>query len=120
VKSAAGPDEPTGDVPDGPLFPEPIAVISLRNATTYRDWDCDGQPVLIITDGVTTVAFDSGLAGLSVNLVVASHRLADSMRDFATSITARWQLRDRGGAGRHRRNRRMLGPRGPRGNSPRP
>src|ERR1700724_3502566 len=102
MNGTAGPDGPTGDVHDSRLFPEPVAVISLRNAVTYRDVDEDGQPILIITDGVTAVALDSGLAGLSVNVVVASHRLADAVRDFATSITARWQLRERGGGGRHR------------------
>lgn len=117
MNGKSGPDGPTGDVPEGRLFPEPVAVISLRNAVTYRDMDDDGQPILIITDGVTAVALDSGLAGLSVNVVVASHRLADAVRDFATSITARWQARDKGGAGRHRRNRRQIGPRPPRGNS---
>jgi hypothetical protein len=90
----------------------------MRDAVTYRDVDEDGQPILIITDGVTAVALDSGLAGLSLNVTVASHRLADAVRDFANSITARWQARERAGSGRHRRNRRQLAPRPPRGNSP--
>ncbi len=94
----------------GPAFPEPVAVISLRNAVTYRDMDDDGQPILIITDGVTRWLWTAVWPACSVNVVVASHRLADAVRDFATSITARWQARDKGGAGRHRRNRRQIGP----------
>ena len=112
-----GPDGPTADVPDNNLFPETVAIISMRDAVTYRDVDEDGQPILIITDGVTAMALDSGLSGLSLNVVEASHRLADAVLDFATSITARWQVRQRPGSGRHRRNRRQLAPRPPRGNS---
>jgi hypothetical protein len=117
MNGTSGPDGPTGDVPDNRLFPEPIGVISMRDAVTYRDVDEEGQPILIITDGVTAVALDGGLAGLSLNMVVASHRLAEAVRDFATSVTARWQARERAGTGRHRRNRRQFGPRPPRGNS---
>jgi hypothetical protein len=119
MHGTSGSDGPTGDLPDNWLFPEPVAVISLRNAVTYRDVDEDGQPILIITDGVTAVALDSGLTGLSFSVVVASQRLADAVRDFATSITARWQSRERSEPGRHRRNRRVLTPRQQRGNRPR-
>ena len=102
-----GPDGPTGEVPDLRLFPDPVAVISLRDAVTFRDVDSDGQPILVITDGVTAVALDSGLAGLSFSVVVASQRLADAVHDFSTSITAGWQQQDRPASGRHRRNRRQ-------------
>jgi hypothetical protein len=95
-------------------FPEPAATISLRNATTYRELDDDGQPILIITDGVTSVALESGLSGLSFSVVAASHRLADAVQDFAQSITVRWQKRE--SAGRHRHNRRPVPARHPRAN----
>ena len=90
----------------------------MRDAVTYRDVDEDGQPILIITDGVTAVALEGGLPGLSANMVAASYRLADAVRDFATSIGARWRLRNRPGSGQHRRNRRRLPPPMPRGNAP--
>lgn len=118
MNGISGPDGPTGDLPDNPLFPEPVVTISMRNAVTYRDVDEDGQPILIITDGVTAVALDCGLSGLSFGLVTASQRLAEAVTDFATSITALWRHRERTGSGRHRRNRRLLGPRQQRGNDP--
>ena len=89
-------------------FPDPATVISLRRATTYRDLDEDGQPILIITDGVTAVALDSGLSGLSYGVVTASQRLAEAVGDFASSILAGWQRRERSAHGRHRRNRRQM------------
>jgi hypothetical protein len=112
------PDRPTRELSGHP-FPDPVSVISLRRATTYRDCDEDGQPILIISDGVTSVAFDSGLSGLSFGVVAASRRLAEAVNDFTSSITARWQARDRATGGRHRRNRRQWGPRPRRGNNPR-
>jgi hypothetical protein len=112
------PDLPTSELGGHRGFPEPAAVISLRNATTFREVDEDGQPILIVTDGVTSVAFDSGLSGLSYGVVTAAGRLADAVADFARSITARWQELDgqigwtpRPTSGRHRRNRRQLGAR---------
>ena len=114
---ATRPDGPTVDVLVNRLFPEPVAVIAMRDARTFREVDEDGHPVLIITDGVTTVALEGGLPGLSVSMVTASHRLAEAVHDFATSIGARWHLRSRPNSGRHRRNRRRLPPPDPRGNS---
>lgn len=108
MNGTSGPDGPTGEIPENRLFPEPVAVISLRDAVTHRDVDEDGQPILIITDGVTTVALDSGLSGLSFGVVAASHRLADAVHDFAQSITARWRERGSAGAEGHRRNRHQI------------
>lgn len=133
-------DVPTNELPDDRGFPEPVAVVSLRDAVTFRDRDEDGEPILIITDGVTTIALSSGLSGLSFGVVSASHRLAAAVHDFAQSISARWQKRQASGdgpdflepeapvparpapirpdsarTGRHRRNRRQIPVR--RGNS---
>jgi hypothetical protein len=114
MNGTSGHDLPTTELSGQRGFPEPTAVISIRQATTYREQDEDGQPILIITDGVTTVALDSGLSGLSFGVVSASHRLADAVHDFAQSITVRWQIRE--SAGRHRRNRRQIPARRLRGN----
>jgi hypothetical protein len=89
--ASAVPDRPTTDLSGRSPFPEPIGVISLRNSTTFRTVDEDGHPVLIITDGATTVALDCGLSGLSINAVTASRRLSEAIGDFATSIAAAWQ-----------------------------
>src|SRR5262245_60695873 len=85
------PDRPTVELSTSSLFPEPVGIISLRSAITFRTVDDDGQPVLIITDGATTVALDCGLSGLTSGAVTASRRLSDAIGDFATSITAAWQ-----------------------------
>jgi hypothetical protein len=90
----AGTEPPTTELPCRRGYPEPSAVISLRRAVTYRDLDEDGHPILIITDGVTTVALDSGLSGLSPDVVAASQRLAEAVADFARSIMTCWQRGD--------------------------
>jgi hypothetical protein len=99
-------DGPTIDLRGDRGFPEPVAVISLRGAITFRDQDDDGQPILIVSDGVTAIALDSGLSGLSFGVVVAAQRLAEAVGDFANSISARWQALEAPKPGRHRRNRR--------------
>ena len=61
---------------------------------TYRVVDEDNQPVLIITDGVSTVALECGLSGLSFNVVVAAQGLGDAVADFAASIRACFLTRE--------------------------
>ena len=101
-----GSDGPTTDLSGQRAFPEPAVVVSLRRAMTYRVVDDDNQPVLIITDGVSTVALECGLGGLSFNVVVAAQRLGDAVADFATSIGACFLTRESRSLGHHRRNRR--------------
>jgi hypothetical protein len=86
--SASGHGETTtvdlkGELP----FPDPAGVLSLRDCMVYRAVDDDRQPVLVITDGVTTVALECGLRGASEQVVAAAHRLAGAVQDFATSVT---------------------------------
>lgn len=69
-------------------FPEPAAVLSLRNCEVYRATDDDHQPILIITDGVTTMALECGLRGLSADVVTAADRLAAAFADYARSVRA--------------------------------
>src|SRR5262249_55626697 len=66
-------------------FPEPAAVLSLRHCTVYRAADDDNQPILIVTDGVTTLALECGLQGVSAGVIEAAERLADAVHDYATS-----------------------------------
>jgi hypothetical protein len=100
------PDDATADLSGLLPFPVPMAVISLRRGTTFRAVDRDGQPVLIITDGVNSVALESGTSGLSYGVVAATRRLAESVTDFATSIGSAWEPRAGADDGRHRRDRR--------------
>ena len=67
-------------------FPEPVAVLSLRDCVVYRAVDDDDQPILIISDGVTTLALECGLRGASGQVVAAANRLAGAVQDFAESV----------------------------------
>lgn len=69
-------------------FPEPVAVLSLRDSMVFRALDDDNQPILIVTDGVTTLAMECGLRGMSEEIVVAAERLADAVHDYAVSVKA--------------------------------
>ena len=110
VYGGRGDDGPTVDLSDSAAFPEPVAVVSLRAGRVFRALDEDGQPILVVTDGVTSVAFETGLSGLSFGVVVAAQRLAAALEDFATSITAGWNVRVNTPTGAHRRNRWRASP----------
>jgi hypothetical protein len=69
-------------------FPEPVAVLSLRDCTVYRAVDDDEQPILIISDGVTTLSLECGLRGPSAQVVDAAERLSEGVHDFALSVNA--------------------------------
>ena len=103
-----GPEDATADLAGLEPFPEPTAAISLRHGRTYRALDDEGRPILIITDGVSAVALDVGVAGLSYSVVVAAQRLADSIGDFASSLDGAWTAQEETRQGRHRRNGRRL------------
>jgi hypothetical protein len=76
----------TSDLQGQLPFPDPIAVLSLRDCTAYRAVDDDDQPVMILSDGVTTLSLECGLRGASGQVAVAADRLAEAMRDFALSV----------------------------------
>jgi hypothetical protein len=86
-------DTSTLDLGGGLPFPEPVAALSMRSTKVYRAVDEDGQPILIVSDGVTTVALESGLSGLSEEVVAAAEGLASATHDYATSLRASWQPR---------------------------
>lgn len=88
-------DTSTADLRGRQPFPEPIAALSMRSTKVFRAVDEDGQPILIITDGVTTVAVESGLSGLSDEVVAAADDLASAARDYAISLRAGLRPRDR-------------------------
>ncbi len=79
-------DTTTSDLNGQQPFPDPIAVLSLRDCTAYRAVDDDDQPVMIVSDGVTTLALECGLRGASGQVAAAADRLAEAMRDFALSV----------------------------------
>ena len=106
-----------GDVPpehdDDLTFPALSASLSLRHAIAYRELDDEGEPVLIITDGVSSIALESGLAGPSSEVVVAARRLAATAEDFASVLAAQLPEAKEARVGRRPSNTRYVpGPRG--------
>ena len=67
-------------------FPDPVAALSLRDCAVFRGVDDDNQPVLILSDGVTTLFLECGLRGASEQIVAAANRVAEGVHDFATSV----------------------------------
>jgi hypothetical protein len=78
----------TADLMDQLPFPDPAAVLSLRHCEVYRAVDDDEQPILIVTDGVTTLALECGLRGVSADVIDAAERLAEAVHDYASSVRA--------------------------------
>lgn len=72
-------------------FPDPVAALSLRDCAVYHGVDDDNQPVLILSDGVTTLFLECGLRGASEQIVTAANRLAVAVQDFATSVENSFQ-----------------------------
>src|SRR6185369_5548611 len=101
---------------DGPTFPLPGTSLSLRHVIAYRGFDDDGDPVLIISDGVSSVALESGLAGPSLEVVVAARRLAATAEDFASAMAELLPEHKERRPGRRPPNRRNVP--GPRGGTP--
>jgi hypothetical protein len=65
-----------------------VAALSLRDCMAYRGVDDDNQPVLVLTDGVTTLFLECGLRGASEQVAAAAHRLAAAVGDFASSVAS--------------------------------
>jgi hypothetical protein len=81
-------DATTVDLKGRLPFPDPVAVLSLHNCAVFRAVDDDEQPVLILTDGVTTVALECGLHGPSDEAVQRAQRLAEGVVDYSRSVSA--------------------------------
>jgi hypothetical protein len=106
-------DQPPAEPGDSPTFPIPSTTLSLPHVVAYRGRDDDGEPSLIITDGVSAVALESGLSGPSAAMVVAARRLAAAAEQFATGIAEILPDANDPRPGRRPLNRRSVpGPRG--------
>jgi hypothetical protein len=101
---------------EGQTFPFPNTALSLRHAVAYRGVDDDGAPILIISDGVSSVALESGLSGPSDEVVVAARRLAATTADFATTMAELLPDNRERRPGRRPPNRRNVP--GPKGGTP--
>ncbi len=95
------PEPPTEPI-EGMAFPVPTTSLSLRHAVSFLGTNDDGEPILIISDGVSAVAFEAGIAGPSVEAVAATQKLAANTADFAAAMSDLLSGRRMGGAHRRR------------------
>jgi hypothetical protein len=74
--------------PQASPWPDPVPVATLRlgGLHAFRMMDDDG-PMLVVSDGVTTVEFACGLSGPSRRSARGVQRLADAMAEFAKALT---------------------------------
>jgi hypothetical protein len=83
----------TANLKGRPPFPDPIAVLSIPSCEVFRAVDAEGQPILVLSDGVTTVALECGLRGLTDEVVAKTRRLADGVTDYYHSVAAAKKIR---------------------------
>jgi len=83
--------EPPGGVLSPEVWPIPLPAASVRVGGIRTFWSVDeeGEPVLVVSDGVTTVEFGCGLPGANGRTTRGAERLADAMRQYAAAIEAR-------------------------------
>jgi len=106
-------DETPAAAGDTPAFPTPSTILSLPHVIAYRGRDDDGEPSLIITDGVSAIALEGGLSGPSAEAVAAARRLAATAEEFAAGIAELLPDANDHRPGRRPPNRRNVpGPRG--------
>jgi len=86
-------DEPvidgnTGDLPRRLGIPAPVVSIRIDGIQAFRMIDDDDGPILIITDGDTTVEFSCGFSGRTQVAALGAERLAEATRAYALVVEA--------------------------------
>jgi hypothetical protein len=81
-------DGPTDDLADE-TAPPPAVTVRLRGVRTYRIIDDEDEPVLFVSDGVTTVEFACGISGLSGSAARGARRLSNAIGEFASVLELR-------------------------------
>jgi len=76
-----------GDVAEEP--PASVVNIRLDGLRTFSTVDDEGEPVLVVSDGETTIEFSCGLPGLSDVSVRGAQRLVDAIRTYQAEIEQR-------------------------------
>jgi len=69
-------------------IPTPVASIRVDGIRAVRTNDDDDGPVLVITDGDTSVEFLCGFSGRSPAAVLGAERLAEATRAYLLAIEA--------------------------------
>jgi hypothetical protein len=78
-----------GDVPDHLGCPAPLVSVRLGEIRAFSIVDDEDEPVLVVSDGETTVEFACGLSGLSGPAARGAQRLADAVRDYASTLESK-------------------------------
>src|SRR5689334_21599595 len=81
-------DGPSGDLQPRLGIPAPVVSIRVDGVRAFRMIDDDDGPILIITDGDTTVEFSCGFSGQTVAAALGAERLAEAARAYALVVEA--------------------------------
>jgi hypothetical protein len=81
------PDRPSGELARLGI-PTPAASIRIDGIRALRTNDDDDGPVLVITDGDTSVEFLCGFSGRSPAAVLGAERLVEATRAYLLAIEA--------------------------------
>jgi hypothetical protein len=81
-------DEEPDDVGNAGACPPPVVSVRLGDIRAFRVIDDEDEPVLVVSDGETSVEFACGLSGVSGPAALGAQRLADAVRDYASAIEA--------------------------------
>jgi hypothetical protein len=73
-------------VPDPTAVPLPVASVRLGEIRTFCMLDDEDEPILVVTDGDTTVEFACGLSGRSLAAALGAQRLAAAVQAYASTI----------------------------------
>ncbi len=72
---------------DNAPISDPIASVRLRGVKSMRTTNDDGEPVLIVSDGETTIEFGCGLCGPTPRAAEGAKVLATAMVAFAADVS---------------------------------
>jgi hypothetical protein len=77
-----------GELISGPEVPMSVANLCIDGIRTFHVYDDDDGPILVISDGVTTVEFACGLSRRPEPAASGARRLAEAAREFAVVLEA--------------------------------
>ena len=73
---------------DAGAYPPPVVSVRVGEVRAFRVIDDEDEPVLVVSDGETSVEFGCGLSGVSGSAARGARRLADAAQDYASTIEA--------------------------------
>lgn len=69
-------------------YPLPVVSVRLGEIRAFSVIDDDNEPILVVSDGESSVEFACGLSGVSGSAALGAQRLADAVREYASTIEA--------------------------------